>query len=555
MKIYTKSLISILFVAAIYTSAQAQEPKKEQTKEVVVEKEYEPVVREAERITLLPEFEDTAKVQIDFDYNIRSSAMYGKFAPRAIKPAKLMGEPIYPIEHAYILLGVGNYLSGIGQVRVNSLRNQEHQWFAGADFFGSFGKIKDQWNRDVKLNSTDTEILANGKKFFKRSALEGNIQFNNNRCNYYGQAISPTEITIPDSLLTDDYQSVTRFNADISLYSFDRSSKKANFTTTLTFNHLQAKNDVVEDKFGLNVYVDKYYDKQFLGMEAKFKYINNENLPDTISNFFIDFNPWLGLFGKTWRIQVGANSTYNEHITKYYLYPNVKLHYNIAAFFLVPYVEVTGNYQLNTFERMVDENFFINPRLSVEPTNNKLIVNGGIRCMVSSRLGFNANATYQKTANQYFYVPDTSDLRGRFFTVEYDNMSIFSVGGELSWKQSDQLNIILRGQYSTYTLDSLAAPWHLPRIVADLTVRYRLIEKLTLSSDLFYRGERTVKKVDGTQGVLDPLVDLNIMAEYQLNRIFGFFIKGCNILNRRQYVYDNYQMHRLHVLAGAKILF
>ena len=104
MKIYTKSLISILFVAAIYTSAQAQEPKKEQTKEVVVEKEYEPVVREAERITLLPEFEDTAKVQIDFDYNIRSSAMYGKFAPRAIKPAKLMGEPIYPIEHAYILL-------------------------------------------------------------------------------------------------------------------------------------------------------------------------------------------------------------------------------------------------------------------------------------------------------------------------------------------------------------------------------------------------------------------------------------------------------------------
>ena len=153
------------------------------------------------------------------------------------------------------------------------------------------------------------------------------------------------------------------------------------------------------------------------------------------------------------------------------------------------------------------------------------------------------------------FTPDTSDLRGRFFTVEYDNMSIFSVGGELSWKQSDQLNIILRGQYSTYTLDSLAAPWHLPRSVADLTVRYRLIEKLTLSSDLFYRGERTVKKVDGTQGVLDPLVDLNIMAEYQLNRIFGFFIKGCNILNRRQYVYDNYQMHRLHVLAGAKILF
>ncbi len=552
MKISKKPIISIILLTTITILAKAQQPQKEQTKEVVVEKEYEPVVRETERITILPEFEDTTKVQVNFDYNIQSTALYGKFLPRAIQAAKLVGEPIYPLGYSYALLGAGNYLSGIGQLRINSLRSEEYQWFAGVDILGSSGKIKDQWNRETDASFMDAEIMANGKKFFKLSAFEGNVQFNNNRQKYYGQAIDPA--SLPTDSLSPS-QSVTRFKADLLFYSFYRSNEKANFTTSLSFNHLHARNDVIEDKFNLNINVDKYYDNQFLGIEAKFKYIANENLPDTIKNLFIDFNPWLGLFGKTWRIQVGLNSTYDENVAKYYLYPNIKLHYNIAAFFLVPYVEVTGNYQLNTFERIITENYFVNPQLSVEPTINKIIINGGIRGMVSSRLGFNANTTFQKTENQYFYIPDSSDLNGRFFNVEYDNISIFSVGGELSWKQSDQLNIILRAQYSTYTLDLLPAPWHMPRIVSDLTVRYRIIDKLTISGDTFFRGKRTVKKIDGTQKELEPLIDINLMVEYQLNRIFGFFIKGNNIINRKQYVYDNYQMHGLHVLAGAKILF
>jgi hypothetical protein len=528
---------------------------KEPTKEVVVEKEYEPIIREAERIVLLPEFQDTTKVQLDFTYDIQSSVLYGRFVPRAIQPAKLMGEPIYPIEHAYVLLGGGNYLSGIGQFRINSLRKEDYQWFAGADFHGSFGEMKDQWNRNVDASFTDAEVMASGKRFFKRSAFEGKLQFNNNMRNIYGQAVNPDSITVPDSLLTNDRQSVTRFKADFSMYSFARSKDKPNYSTSFVFNHLQSEKNVIEDKFDVNIQLDKYYDAQFLGIEAKFRYIKNENLMDTLNNLFVDFNPWLGLFGKTWRIQVGLNSTYDEKTADYYLYPNVKLHYNIAAFFLVPYVEVTGNYQLNTFEKIVQENYFINPQLSVKPTDNKIIINGGLRGMVSSRLGFNVNATFQKTNDQYFYIPDTSDIRGRFFSVEYDNMSVFSLGGELSWKQSDELNIILRGQYSTFTLDSLSSPWHTPRVSADLTTRYRMLNKLTLSSDIFFRGERPVKTFDGTQTTLKSLVDINLMAEYQLNRIVGFFIRGGNILNRRQYVYDNYQMHRFNILAGAKFLF
>ena len=561
MKTIKFTILSLLIFASTAILAQnskvvRESIKTDSTQEVVVEKEYVPIIREAERITLLPNFQDTTKVQLDFAYDIQSSVLYGTFSPREIQPAKLMGEPIYPIERAYVLLGLGNYLSGIGQLRVGSLRQEEYQWFFGADYHGSFGKITDQWKKSVDASFSDTEVLANGKRLFERSALEGKIQFNQNNRTYYGTAVNPDSVATTQSINDNNFQKVTKFIADISLYSFTRSKKKPNFTTSLLFNHLKAEQGVTEDKFAAKININRYYNAQFLGMEAKFQYINNEGLMDTLNNLIVDFNPWLGLYGKTWQIQAGVNTTYDEKNTKYHIYPNVKLHYNIAAFFLVPYIEIAGNYQINTFEQIVTENYFINPRLWVTPTENRIIVNGGLRGMVSSRLGFNVNINYQKTDNQYFYVIDTlADPFNRLFNVEYDNMSTLTIGGELTWKQSDELNIILRGQYSTFTLDSLAAPWHTPRVKADLTTRYRMYDKFTISGDLFFRGERPVKKLDGTEGTLDPLVDINIMAEYQLNRIIGFFIRGGNLLNRRQYVYDNYMLHRLNFKLGAKLLF
>ncbi len=543
-----------MFVGTTPLLNLAQPPKNEQ-REVVVEREYEPIIQQVQRIQLIPEFQDTVTVNLNFTYDIRSSAIYGHFTPRPIQAAILRGEPIYPLDHAYFLIGGGTKLSGLTKLRVNTLRNQNYQGIFAADFQGAKGEVENRWGQNVEATYANTEIVANGKQFFQRATLEGNLQYNNYYRTYYGSAIDPQ--TIDQSLTSniDEHQNINQFQTQISLYSFERNISKPNFSTEFKFNHLNSIRDVVEDKFGLRFYIDKYYDINFLGLETRIQYIQNEKLTDTLSNLFIDFNPWIGFFGRTWRIQVGLNSTYNQKTAEYYLYPNVKLHYNIAAFFLVPYVDVGGKFKLNSFEEIVKENFFINPQLAVKPTNEKFNIQSGIRGMVSSRFGFNANASYQIINNQYFFITDTTDILSRFYTVEYDNMTAFSLNGELSWKQSDELNIILRSRYTTYTLDFLPSPWHMPRFTADLTARYRMYNKLTLSTELFALGKRKFKNTDQTIGELKPLIDINLMAEYQVNRIVGFFVKFDNILHREQQYYAHYPLHRFVFQTGAKILF
>lgn len=552
----------IIVVSISVCSLSALHAQENPTKEVIIEKEYEPVVREAQRIELLPDFQDTTKAKIDFNYDIKSSVIYGQFKPQIIKPVRLTGEPLASLNRCYALLGVGNYLSTIAKFRVNSLRHEKYQWFFGLDQSNSFGMMKDRYEKKVYAGFSNTEVTAGGKHFFKNAVLEGKILYNYQKNHYYGYEVNPDSLSdelknkLPVSREKSDYQYISKFNSEVSMYSFHTNKSKLNYNVGVVFNHIQAQNKVIEDDFAVKIYLDKYFNAQFMGFQGNVRYIKNEGLIDTANNFIVDFNPWIGLFGKQWRMQLGLNSAFDANGSEYYAYPNIQMHYNIESYFLVPYVEITGNYQVNTFERIIEENFYINPMLAVRPTNNNLTISGGIRGMVSSRLGFNINFTYRNIKDQYFYVIDTTDGLGRFFNVEYDDMSVAGIGGELSWKQSDQLNIIVRANYRNYVMDSLPHPWHLPKTTVDVTARYRMLDKLTISTDVFYRGERTSKSQFGNQTVdLSPIIDVNLMGEYQYNRILGFFVKFNNLLNRSQYVWANYQLHRFNMKAGLILLF
>jgi len=561
--IFTKYIIVFLFIISNITLYAQQPP----VQEVVIEKEYEPVIRESNRIELLPTFQDTVKINLQFDYDIKSHVIHGQFTPKPIQPVKLTGEPLVPLQNFYGLFGVGsNYPSTIAQIRIGSLRNDNYQWFAGIDNNNSFGKMKDVNKKEVYAGYSNTELIARGKRFLKNATLEGSALYNYRQNYYYGYDTIMIKL---DSILTSKEdigkQCVSKFNSQVSIYSFDTNKTALRYNIGFDFNHLQAQpkdletklnSKVLEDNFKLNVYVDKYFNAQFLGVQSNIKYFKNENLIDSMNNFFVDFNPWVGLFGNKWRIQAGINTTFDNEKDTLLMYPNVKLHYNIESYFLVPYIEVTGNYQINSFEKIIEENYFILPNLAVHPTNNKFIFSGGMRGMASSRLGFNINATYKSVDNQYFYVIDATDSLGRFFNVEYDNMNVFTIGGELSWKQSDQLNIIIRGSYSDYSMTSLEYPWHTPKAAIDLFARYRFFKELTVSTNIFYRGERFIKvRVSNEAKTLDPIIDMNWMGEYKIDKNFTCFLKMNNILFRKQYIWENYQLHSFNVKVGVIIQF
>ncbi|HEY9561391.1 MAG TPA: hypothetical protein VIR29_11465, partial [Anseongella sp.] len=87
--------------------------------------------------------------------------------------------------------------------------------------------------------------------------------------------------------------------------------------------------------------------------------------------------------------------------------------------------------------------------------------------------------------------------------------------------------------------------WNVPALKLYMSPTYNYRDKLFLTADLFYVGERNAYLGNSGTGasyqVLDPYADLNFGATYKINTNFGVFLNANNILNKQYEHYLNYQ--------------
>ena len=124
-------------------------------------------------------------------------------------------------------------------------------------------------------------------------------------------------------------------------------------------------------------------------------YSKNESL-DSTNNFIVRLNPWLGKFGKKWRVKAGIDmySDIRGDKTRSFYYPVGSLEYDIANHYLIPYIGVNGKLEINSFNKISKENPFVIPGTSLINTDHKIILYGGVRGNFNSTTYYNLKLTY-----------------------------------------------------------------------------------------------------------------------------------------------------------------
>lgn len=526
--------------------------------EVNVEKPYEPAIKDAYKISKLPQIKDTTQIKVDFEYEIQPAPFQASFKPEEIKPARLKGEGKAMLERGYVKGGFGNYASPLLEIRAHSLRSSDYQWNAFFLHNSVNGKIKNQYGQNQFAGYSQNRLGVHGQKTLENAVVYGKTDFRNYKTYYYGRTednpsanVQNTEFEKKDMTA----QPVNRFRTQIGIHSTYMDSANLNYKIYGKFRHTNAKANTKEDQTEVGTDLDYYFNHQFIGTQGKIMYLQNQGIQDTLEHVYVDFNPWIGAFGEKWRIQAGVNTTYDQKRADYAFYPNVKLHYNIVSFIMVPYFELSGNYQVNSFQHIVDENHFVNPDIYVKPTNYKKIFSGGLRGNISSRLGFNLNVTWQDIKGQYFYTDADSTSEVQYFDVVYDDMRHLRMLAEVSWKKSEVFNVLVQAAYNQYSLDRLDNPYYMPVYEINTHLRYNLKNKIVLTSDLFYKGERYAHDLNNGDQKLKDIFDINVGGEYFYNHFLSGFIQFNNLLAQKRYEYLNYRLLGFQVMLGATYRF
>jgi hypothetical protein len=203
----------------------------------------------------------------------------------------------------------------------------------------------------------------------------------------------------------------------------------------------------------------------------------------------------------------------------------------------------------NNFHYLSAVNPYINTRL--DSINNMVSrrIYAGLHGS-SGSLTYEVTGGYTKFERMAFYLQD-EDNEEQFNPI-YDSGHFISVEGSV---QLEVLrHVTLRTQVSNriFSLDNEAKPWHVPSFDVDGMITYTGGSD-TYHVSLIFHGENGLpyRTVGGTETRLDPLIDVNLHADYFIADQWGVFVEINNIAGNNRERWVNYPSFGFNAKAGV----
>lgn len=494
-----------------------------------------------------------------------------------IKPAKLkVKDKLDQIYNSYAKAGIGNYISPLGEIYVNSTRSRSNQWGVHAKHFSSWGNISDYAPSQLDRNS----VNAYFKSFQRKGIFDAEIDFFNNGLHHYGFL---EDSTISKDSIRQRFNSIG-FTTGWSSYKED--SAKILYDGDISynfFNDLRPNWDTTDSRnarenyAGFNGALSYRHKNEWYKLGIRMDYNNYRfGIDDTLitdyiyrndNNFIFEMSPSVTTNYKNIHARIGVGLAGDfARDNAFYIYPRAEASMNILEGLLVPYLGIDGGLQQNTFKRLSQENNFVLSSLELRNESTTYDIYLGVKGSLSKNFTYHLKGSYQRIKDKALFVTDTLYSFGNRFDVVYDTLQIAQIEASGSYTLSEKLNIEAIATYFNYQTQSQVLPWNLPDFKFTLRGKYNLYDKLNAQIDFnLWTGRKAFTPFNDEDGVetinginymnLGVLADANLNIEYRYNERFSVYLQFNNFAAQQYLRWYNYPVQQFQVLGGATYRF
>ncbi len=551
------NILIFVLMLLLNLSGKAQVNNQDLNVEETVEGSFNPVIKEAVKISSSPNIIDsTKKIPIN-KYSFIEKKVNSSFQIEPIAPAKMKGEPLVKLYRTHVKGGLGNYNTPLLDLSFNSLRSKEYLYSANYKHLSSSGSLNDTMSNSAYSKNN---LNVSGKYFIDNYTIDGGFEYDRNVVNYYGY--NSKLIDLPKDLTRQRFNA---FSGNASFSSNNLDTSEINYAVALKYYNLRDLFDARENNVNAEANISKVYGKEIFGVNFSNDYYYNTTSLDTNFNNIIKLNPNVKSAGKNWQVKAGLllYTETNTAGTLVHFYPSVDFNYNVIDNIIIPYVGIDGNVERNSYKKMVEKNPFLNSFSYLENTHSndflKCKYYGGIRGSLSSAVSFNTSVSYHNISNMAFFVnQNTSVLQNKFLLV-YDDVKLTNWHGELSYQKNEKLRLLAKADYYKYVLTNLLYPWHKPTLELSFTGQYNLRDKIIVKADFFYQNARKgLNYYEGSDPIvrspfpvtLKQYVDLNIGGEYRYTKRLSVFVNFNNLGAVKYAQWNNYPLQRFNLIGG-----
>ncbi|GHT55064.1 hypothetical protein AGMMS49982_20600 [Bacteroidia bacterium] len=530
-----------IIAALVVTCAVAQ--AQNVSREMTLEKDYVPSIKDANKINSVPDVIAPTAPQTDVRFAKYLSAVE---VPSSLYPLQSLVSAFGSSDQiGYITLGGSALPDFFADAAVQPLHSFANQLNIFASHHSGNYKVSFlQDNKEGKKKINDNVLGVNYLHNFNTWKILTDAQYTYSQYNDYGQ-LPVTSYQLPVADWKDNlfaaHLGAASTDLDVPAFKFDvgytRFGQNYGAPAAKSENRLLLDADMsaplsIDKRIGIKGYAKNYGNAD----------TNNADTDmDSKSNYTtLSVSPYMLFEGANWETHLGLSvgKQFGDR-SKFLLAPDVRFYVN-ATDHLQLYASATGGFRDNSNYELYQQNRYIAPSvLRITDSRTSLNAKLGTNFAITRSLNVDLHAGYRITDDEWFLVNDYANI-----PVSAD-AKVLNVGGRMRYKHSDVADIELSADYNNWDVTDLQS-FNKPKFDGHLNIGIKPVEPLRF--DLLYRFELGRPE-------LDDIHDVSLRGTFSFAKHFSAFAAINNLLFQKYELWYGYPANPFNVMGGLTYRF
>jgi len=551
------TLFLSLFSLSVLANAQekkvqnppAQQPPAGGTllEEIEVVRPYKPILADAVKIRRNPDMNTVAAFKPVLTYNIIDKKLDLNTNIKELQAQKMADEPVVVLPNNYAKIAAGNFNTTLGEVYINTGKDQALQG-------GAFFKHLSQKGTLDKQEFSNQEFGLFGRSIADDYAISGRLVYDRNATNFYG--FDPASSFVIDK----SKQRFSTIGGEAEIVNNYSESSLFDYSANINAYQFSNIDDARESSVLLRGSLNKAIKQSNLGLNASLDLTSTKDLAYNLGNNILKANPYLKLKANGFNLDLGVNIVQEFGTqSRLNIFPAVSAELPVIKGYATIFAGVNGDVLKTTLKELAFENQHLGKNVAIKNSLEKMNVYGGVKGNASAEFGYKVMAWYKTIDDLQLFV-NSPALINRFDVI-YDNgqSKILGLEGEINVKASEFLNLNAKAQFFDYTLATEKEAWFKPNLRLMSNARFQINRKVIIDAELLYQDE-VYARVNGTAGTfnsrsLNGFIDLSAGAEYKVNQKFGVYLRANNLTGQSYQRFLFYPRLGMNVLGGINYAF
>lgn len=562
---FMKSLKYLLLipVLGVASHALAAEDSTVIKRNITIEKEYVPTVKDAGKVNIIPSVVEPDLPKIKPDYSSYSTLLDPAYEIKRLDAAHVNVPTVPERKDGFLRLGMGNYWSTMADLLCPILNKPTYRWDLNANHLGTFSDNmhhKNNISTGVHRYYETGEFLLDGAygyegfNYYGRNALDKNMTYSNGVANFLGNDFFTTNAGI------------STWNMSIGYNSIPVEDKPQSFFVRFKYEGLAPNVGLKEHAFTTSFRWDSKIDDNNAGLKFEMLNLayNSSNVsyaPSTSGYSIVRLNPYYDFNEEKWNLHVGAHIDFAGGSGSSFV-PSADIN-GIATLVdktLFAYGRITGDIQANTIRQTIELNRYVNLNEKLRNTYTPFDLTGGFKLKLLSNFITDIYLGYKKISDQYFFVNQivadslNNSVMSNVFTTTYSDATLFNAGIKLNYNFNQEFGFILAWKYNKWSLDNGTA-WQMPKHEIDFGTDMKLTKRTTVNLYSYFATGREAMLTDGTVKSMKAIADLNLGFFYTQSSKVSVFLKLNNLIHHKYDQWYGYEVNGFNAMFGMTFAF